>query len=186
MREIEVKYRVDDLESLLAALKSWGIEVSDPIHQDDQAYAPASWQFGDGKLGVSFLRLRTVVGRHYFTLKQPAQNDQACLEYETEVTDREAMHHAALHMGYRPTVRIVKTRRTASVGGCLLCIDELEGVGGFIEAECMVPDDADAEAVQAELATLIESLGAVTTRTTETYDSLVHAARRSNQERHLH
>ena len=181
MREIEVKYRVDDLEGLLATLKSRGIDVSDPLHQDDQAYAPAEWQFGDSKLGVSFLRLRTVAGRHYFTLKQPAQNDQACLEYETEVTDREAMHHAALNMGYRPTVRIIKTRRTASINGCSLCIDELEGVGGFIEAERMAPDEADAQVVQAELAALIESLGAVTTRTTETYDSLVHAACRIDQ-----
>jgi len=181
VREIEVKYRVDDLEGLLATLKSRGIDVSDPLHQDDQAYAPAEWQFGDSKLGVSFLRLRTVAGRHYFTLKQPAQNDQACLEYETEVTDREAMHHAALNMGYRPTVRIIKTRRTASINGCSLCIDELEGVGGFIEAERMAPDDADAQVVQAELAALIESLGAVTTRTTETYDSLVHAACRIDQ-----
>jgi adenylate cyclase class 2 len=97
LRAIEVKYRVDDLEGLLAALKARGIEASDPIQQDDQAYAPAGWQFGDGKLGVSFLRRRTVAGRHYFTLKQPAQNDQACLEYETEVTDGEAMHPAALH-----------------------------------------------------------------------------------------
>ena len=133
-------------------------------------------EFGDGKLGVSFLRLRTVAGRHYFTLKQPAQNDQACREYETEVADREAMHHAALHMGYRPTVRIIKTRRTASLGGCSLCIDEVEGVGRFVEAERMAPDDADAQAIQAELATLIESLGAGATRTTETYDSLVHVA----------
>ena len=51
-----------------------------------------------------------------------------------------------------------------------------EGVGGFVEAERMAPDDADAQAIQAKLATLIESLGAETTRTTETYDSLVHAA----------
>lgn len=176
MREIEVKYRVDDLEGLLAALKACGIEVSDPVQQDDQAYAPASWQFGDSKLGVSFLRLRTVTGRHCFTLKQPAQNEQACLEYETEVADRDAMHHAALHMGYRPTVRIVKTRRTASIDGCSLCVDDLEGVGGFIEAERMVPDDADAHAVQAKLAALIESLGVAATRIAETYDSLVHAA----------
>jgi adenylate cyclase class 2 len=62
----------------------------------------------------------------------------------------------------------------------LLCIDEVEGVGGFIEAERLVPDDVDAQAVQAELAALIESLGTVTTRTTETYDSLVHAAQRTS------
>ena len=127
MREIEVKYRVDDLEGVLTALKSRGIEVSDPVHQDDQAYAPAGWQFGDSKIGVSFLRLRTVAGRHYFTLKQPVDNDQACLEYETEVTDREAMHQAALHIGYRPTVRILKTRRTASIGGLAMLITYLAG-----------------------------------------------------------
>jgi adenylate cyclase class 2 len=64
------------------------------------------------------------------------------------------MRHAALHVGYSPTVRIVKTRRTASIGDCSLCIDDLEGVGGFIEAECMIPDDADAQVVQDELAAL--------------------------------
>jgi adenylate cyclase, class 2 len=131
VREIEVKYRVDDLEALVAALKARGIEPGQPCWQDDQAYAPVGWRFGDSKLGVSFLRLRTVNGRHFFTLKQPADNAQACLEYETEVADRDAMHHAALHMGYRPTVRIAKTRRTASVGDFTLCIDDLEGVGGW-------------------------------------------------------
>lgn len=60
MREVEVKYCVDDLEALLIALKDRGIELSGPVYQDDQAYAPDGWQFGDSKLGVSFVRLRTV------------------------------------------------------------------------------------------------------------------------------
>ena len=83
--------------------------------------------FGDSKRGVSFLRLRTVSRRHYFALKQPDENEQACLEYETEVTDREAMHHAAMLMGYRPTVRIAKTRRTATLDGIMLCVDDVDG-----------------------------------------------------------
>ena len=152
MREIEVKYRVDDLEALLVALKSRGIELGEPVFQDDQAYAPAGWQFGDSKLGVSFLRLRTVAGRHYFALKQPIANAQACLEYETQVADRDAMHGAALHMGYRPTVRIVKTRRTATLGTCSLCVDDVEGIGGFLELERLATDDAETQAIQADLA----------------------------------
>jgi adenylate cyclase class IV len=56
-------------------------------------------------------------------------------------------------MGYRPTVRIIKTRRTATIEGCSLCIDDLEGVGGFIEAERMAPDDADAPADTVRVAT---------------------------------
>ena len=115
LREVEVKYHVDDLEALLVALKARGIELSGPVYQDDQAYAPDGWQFGDSKLGVSFLRLRTVDGRHYFAVKQPGENAQACLEYETEVADRAAMHGAILHMGYYPTVRVAKARRTAAL-----------------------------------------------------------------------
>jgi adenylate cyclase, class 2 len=176
VREIELKYRVDDLETLLVALKSRGIEPSEPVFQDDQAYAPAGWQFGDNKLGVSFLRLRTVQGRHYFTLKQPAGNAQDCLEYETRVTDRQAMHHAALHLGYRPTVRIAKTRRTATVDDTSLCIDQVDGLGEFLELERMAPNHADAQAIHADLAAFVSSLAIAATRTEQTYDSLVHAA----------
>jgi len=176
VREIEVKYHVDDLEALLIALKARDIELSDPICQDDQAYAPNGWQFGDSKLGVSFVRLRTVDGRHYFALKQPGENAQACLEYETEVADRAAMHGAILHMGYDPTVRVTKTRRTATLEHCSLCVDDLEGIGTFLELERIVPDDIPAGAIQAELAAFAASFGVAAIPTDETYDSLVHAA----------
>lgn len=179
MREIEVKYQVDDLEALLVALKAHGIELGEPIYQDDQAYAPVGWQFGDSKLGVSFVRLRTVNGCHYFALKQPGENAQACLEYETEVGDRQAMHGAILHMGFYPTVRVAKTRRTTTLDHCSLCVDDLEGVGGFLELERLVPDDVPAEAVQAALAAFVSSLGIAATRIDETYDSLVRDAQDS-------
>lgn len=176
MREIEVKYHVDDLEALLLALKTAGIQLSEPIFQDDQAYAPSGWQFGDSKLGVCFLRLRTTSGRHYFALKQPADNEQACLEYETEVADRDAMHHAVTLMGFRPTVRIAKTRRTATVGDLSLCVDDVEGAGWFLEIERLACDHSGSEAVQAELAAFAESLRIPAARVSQTYDTLVHAA----------
>ena len=179
MREVEVKYRVRDLGGLLMALKMRGIELGEPFCQDDQAYAPDGWQFGDSKLGVSFVRLRTVDGRHYFALKQPGENAQACLEYETEVADRAAMHGAILHMGYCPTVRIAKSRRTATMEDCSLCVDDLEGVGAFLELERMVPDDVPAEAIQAELAVFVAAFGVTAVRTDETYDSIVRAAQAS-------
>lgn len=176
VREIEVKYRVENLEALLAVLKSRGIELSEPVIQDDQAYAPTGWHVDDSPLGVSFLRLRTVDGRHYFTLKQPAENAQACLEYETRVADREAMHHAIIHMGYRRAVRIVKTRRVATLDHGLLCVDEIDGVGTFLELERMAPDHADTQTVQADLAAFVSSLGITVTRTDQTYGSIVQAA----------
>jgi hypothetical protein len=40
----------------------------------------------------------------------------------------------------------------------------------------MAPDHADAQAIQADLAAFVSSLGITATRTDQTYDSLVHAA----------
>lgn len=176
MREVEVKYSVSDLDALLAALKGRGIHLGEAVYQDDQAFAPLGWSFGDSKLGVSFLRLRTVDGRHWFALKQPGANAQDCLEYETEVADRQQMHEAILRMGYWATVRVAKTRRTGRHGEVSLCLDELEGVGTFLELERMVPGDEPAAAVQDELAAFVASLGIDAIRTAETYDSLVRAA----------
>ena len=110
---------------------------------------------------------------------QPGENAQACLEYETEVADRAAMHGAILHMGYHPTVRVAKARRTATLERCSLCVDEVEGIGGFLELERMVPDDTPAELIQAELAAFVAAFGVTAVRTDETYDSLVRAAQAS-------
>ncbi len=106
MREVEVKYRVLDADGLLEALAGCGVELGDRVVQDDQAYAPAGWEYGQPRIGVPFARLRTVAGRHVFTVKRPAENVLSCEEYESTVADREEMHRAILAMGFRATQRI--------------------------------------------------------------------------------
>ena len=179
MREVEVKYHVEDVEALHLALKSAGIALSPPVLQDDQAYAPDDWSYGDSKLGVSFVRLRAIEGQHTFTLKRPAENALSCDEHETAVEDPDQMHHAILAMGFRPTVRITKTRRTAILPDMSLCVDEVEGIGTFLELERIVPPEASGVEVQAELAGFVNDLGVPASRTDEPYDALVRAAQQS-------
>lgn len=174
-REIEVKYRALDTVALESALSARGLVLSPPVHQDDQAYAPEGWHYGMSKLGVPFARLRTQDDRHLFTLKRPIDNELACLEFETEVSDREQMHGAIQHMGFYPTVRLVKTRRTVQLGELSLCLDEVEHAGAFLEAEKVIGPDEPGDAVQAELDAFVRSLGIDLERTTDTYDSLVRA-----------
>lgn len=177
MREIETKYRVQDLEALLLALKSAGVDLEDPALQDDQAYAPAGWRPELGKVGHTFARLRTLSGDvHVFTTKTPLANSMECAEHETVVADREQMHGAVVAMGFEPTVRIVKHRRTGTAGPVGVCVDVVEGVGAFIELELVVDDDRDGLAAQAELDTWARGLDVPLERTTDTYDTLVRAA----------
>ena len=103
-------------------------------------------------------------------------NALSCDEYETAVADREQMDQAILAMGFCPTVRIAKVRRTAVLDGLVLCVDNVEGLGTFLELERLVPDGTSGEAVQAEMAAFVMSLEVEVERTGETYDSLVRAA----------
>src|SRR4051794_5486880 len=68
--EIEVKYRVPDIDALLAVLRQRGIALSEPMAQEDQAYAPVSWADGSPRIGVTFARLRMQDGRWLFTTRR--------------------------------------------------------------------------------------------------------------------
>jgi adenylate cyclase class 2 len=171
--EVEAKYRVGDLGELIAVLAARQVTLSEPLAQDDQAYAPGGWSYGMSKVGVPFARLRTVEKRHLFTVKQPVDNEMACLEHECEVSDRDEMHAALVTMGWVPTVRIVKQRRTASWDGVAVCLDVVDGLGAFVEVERMVSPAESGEQVQAGLDAMVRSLGVAVLRVTDTYDTLI-------------
>lgn len=176
VHEVEVKYRIGDPDALVAALTAAGIILSAAVTQDDQAYAPTGWHYGSSKLGVTFARLRTEHGRHLFTVKTPVDNAMACIEHETVVGDRDQMHAALLAMGYRSTVRIVKTRRTGRHGDLSVCVDDVTGLGTFLEVEHLVTADDSGAAIQERLHAFVGTLGIDTFRVRDTYDSLLRDA----------
>ena len=175
-REIEVKYRVPDVDVLLAVLERQGVVLSAPVVQDDQAYAPASWCDDDARIGVTFVRLRRQDGVCIFTTKTPVDNVLACREFETVVDNPEQMHQAILAMGYRETVQVVKKRRTGQVGTWSLCLDDLDGAGAFLEVEAIADGDIDMVEMQTELDRWVQGLGAGVQRTGATYDQVVSEA----------
>ena len=174
--EVEAKYQVADLEAVAEALAAQGVVLSEPVAQDDQAYAPQWWDYGQPKTGVPFARLRTENDRHVFTVKRPVENEMACEEHESPVDDRAQMHRAVVAMGFVPTVRIVKTRRTGRLGDLAVCLDDVEHAGAFLEVEKLVSSEESGEAVQRELDAIVRGLGVPAERTTDTYDSLIRAA----------
>ncbi|MBQ1022949.1 CYTH domain-containing protein [Micromonospora sp. C95] len=171
--EVEAKYRVDDLQRLITALARRQVVLTEPSVQDDQAYAPAGWSYGMSKVGVPFARLRTQDGRHLFTVKKPIDNEMACLEHECVIFDRDAMHAALATMGWVPTVRIVKQRRTGDWDDATVCVDVVDGLGAFVEVERVVSSRHSGEQVQHGLDAMIRSLGVPVLRVADTYDTLI-------------
>ena len=96
-----------------------------------------------------------------------------CAEHETALSDREQMHGALAALGYEPTVRIVKERRTGRRETMGVCVDIVEVAGGFLEPELVVDDDRDGVQAQSEPSARAHRLGVELERTSRTHDTLV-------------
>jgi adenylate cyclase, class 2 len=174
--EIEIRLRLETGEAALTALERFDVALGGAVVQDDQAYAPANWDYGQSRLGVTFARLRTMGGKHLFTVKRPLTDVRTCIEYESSVSDRSAMHNAILLMGFRPTIRISKTRRSGNLGGLKVSLDDVHGLGMFLEVEAMAGPGDDVRAIRRDLDVLITKLDRHAKPCYDTYDALIHEA----------
>jgi adenylate cyclase class 2 len=107
---------------------------------------------------VNVLRLRKQNGKVIFTLKQSdVGNHLAKLEKEVEVKDLEIMEQIILLLGFKLVTQVKKNRLKCKVGDLEVCIDEVEGLGNFIEVEKMTLEDP--KLVQQEMQGFLTSFG---------------------------
>ena len=177
MREIEIKARVDNLDDIVTALKSRGADVSEPVRQHDRVFGLPGVP-GASENSEPWLRIRTEIKlgdtTSYLTLKKSVTNQLDSIEHETIVDNEDEVEHIITQLGFVPYSDLTKTRRKAHVGEIELCLDIVEPLGSFIEAEKLTGDDADYEAVVDELWSILEPLGVSRADTvTDGYDVLM-------------
>lgn len=160
--EIEVKVHLRDREAFVAKLKALGCELSEPKTQDDTVYVRKTGTVEDFISNDVFLRIRIQNGsKVIFTAKAPITKSAEELvkqEYETIIESVEQARGILKLAGFREAVHIVKTRRTAKCKGYEICIDDVDGLGAFVEVES-ITDDPDVRRVQKEMFDFLLSLG---------------------------
>jgi adenylate cyclase class 2 len=177
MREIEIKARVADKAALVAMLARQNIRLNAPVTQRDQVFGVAG-EDGGGNNSRPWLRIRTEISdgvmRQIFTLKKSITNQMDSIEHETEITDETELEKIILHLGFMPYSDLTKTRQKAQIGDVEICVDTVEKLGDFIEAEKLTDENSDYDAVAQELWTLLEQFGVVRDdHVTDGYDVLM-------------
>jgi adenylate cyclase class 2 len=81
------------------------------------------------------------------------------IEHETEISDVAELERIIAQLAFTPYSDLTKTRQKANIGDIEICLDIVEGLGVFIEAEKLTTDDADYDSVLRELWAIFESLG---------------------------
>ena len=159
MKEIEVKAKLRNRQGVIEQLTRLGCAFTEPVAQRDTVYAEKLGSLETFRSNRLFLRLRTVNGsKTLLTLKQPKSNSLDKLEYETEVASAEEEENMLTLMGYQRGVVVSKTRITTHYQGYEICIDEVAGLGSFIEMEKLTEAGA-AEEIQNEMFAFLVSLG---------------------------
>ncbi len=154
MREIEIKARCTDRQALLAKFAEQNVSVSEPVTQEDQVFGLPG-QKGDNDNQAPWLRIRTETRgsgeKTIFTLKKSVTGQLDSIEHETEVLDGNECRNIISHLGFVPYVRIIKTRQKAQLGDIEFCIDDVDGLGSFVEVERLTDESADYDSVVDEL-----------------------------------
>lgn len=159
MQEIEVKAKLQDRERVIEALKKRGCAFTPEVVQHDVIYTQNAGSLEKFRNNTVYLRIRVKNdGTILFTSKTNKGDELACQEHETEIASKEEMEQALFCMGYQKAVEVKKKRITTQHDGCEICIDDVEGLGQFIEMEKMSAEGNE-DAVQEELFTFFESLG---------------------------
>lgn len=173
MREIEVKAKVRNEQDFLGRLAKLNVQLGKTKKQRDVIFCePGSKDYEPGSI---WLRIRTEDdAKTIFTLKKDNGMRLDSTEHELEVADSKEMEAVVRAMGYEHYCELVKTRQKAKHGDIELCLDKLDGLGSFVEAEKITESSADHQQVLSELWELLGQLGITKEdEVTDSYDVLL-------------
>lgn len=140
MREIELKFKVEDMNDLLDKLKNMGCEISKILSQNDTIYVSDLNQV-ESVEGSIWLRVRKEKEKVELNLKKQSAKIQESTEIEFEVSSYEKANQLLETLGYQKWVVVNKKRRYSKYLNYNLCIDEVERLGTFLEIELLVDEE---------------------------------------------
>lgn len=132
--EIEIKCYCDSSEEVENKIKSIGAEYIETRTESDVYYNHPSRDFGKTD---EALRLRMVNGGCKITYKGPklSKTTKARVEHETAVEDFNSIRAILSGLGFTESGIIEKERRIYSIGDTEITIDDVKGLGVFVEIE---------------------------------------------------
>ena len=168
MIEIESKFKLSDnmtRDKLIAILESQFVVPASVKHQIDTVFLLPEQVDAPIIPGSKIMRVRDVLNpetgelqRSLMTLKVEGQTKLVSDEYEFAVDDGNAARQMLAALGWQKTVTVDKIRLESKTEDYTICIDEVVGLGLFIELEVLTEDSADVKNIQQQMRNFLKSL----------------------------
>ena len=96
--------------------------------------------------------------RSLMTLKIEGQVKSVSDEYEFAVDDGNTARQMLTALGWQEVVTVDKVRLESKTEDYTICVDEVAGLGLFIELEVLAEDDANTDNIQQQMYSFLKSL----------------------------
>lgn len=168
MIEIEAKFKLSTdatRNKLIAVLESQFVAPISIKHQIDTVFLLPEQVDAPIIPGSKIMRIRDILDletgelrQSLITLKVEGQTKLASSECEFTVDDGNIARQMLVALGWREVVTVDKVRLESKTEDYTICIDEVAGLGLFIELEVLAEDDVDVDALQKQMRSFLKSL----------------------------
>ena len=150
-RNVEIKARVADLAALEARVQAIADSGPMDIFQDDCFFQSPEGRlklrdFGDGRGELIYYQ-------------RPDQSGPKQCHYEIALTDQPDQLRLVLTLAWGEAGRVRKNRRLYLIGRTRIHLDQVEGLGEFMELEVVLNDEESTACGQQEAEGLMAELG---------------------------
>lgn len=172
MREIELKFKIENIESILTFLEKQGCEISPMNYQYDTIYVK-DLNHVESTEGSIWLRVRKTNDKIELNYKKQSAKKMESEEIEFEVSSYEKANSFLKALGFQEWVQVNKKRRYIKYQDYNICIDEVERLGTFIEIELLIEEQTN-EDYEEKILNVAKEMGIdILNRINSHYDTMI-------------
>ncbi|MDD1728461.1 MAG: class IV adenylate cyclase [Methanospirillum sp.] len=150
MLEIEIKVRVPDINTVRERITACGGVLTEVLTEHDSYYNAPHRDFG---VTDEALRLRETDTKTIVTYKGPKNTilgSKVREELNLEITDPGVFHSIITHLGFVMVAIVRKRREYYQYQDFTISLDQVEGLGDYVEIELISANDAEKAAARVD------------------------------------
>jgi adenylate cyclase class 2 len=156
--EVEAKAYAANLSAIEKELIEKGAKFVTKVKQKDTYFNHPNRDFAETD---EALRIREVDGKTFFTYKGPKMDSvtKTREEIEIQVEDPESSREFLLRLGFKEVRVVNKIRIKYRINDFVVCLDEVAGLGQFVELEASCDDQDQVNELRESILNILNSLG---------------------------
>ena len=164
MIEVEIKIPVKNRNKISKELLAYGFEEGYLVHESDTYFNSNNYDLRKKDMALrarSCKNISTGQKDAFLTYKGPKMDDRSMTrkELETRVEGEQVCLQIIEGLGFYPLPPVKKWRQYYHLDEITACLDQVEGLGDFLELEIILEEDTEKEAALERLEDLLEKIG---------------------------